>query len=134
MVKAKDLLIDKILLCFASGSAYRTFQNDSFYGDYGKDTFYRFDQIPTANWERLESSVALNVIQDQYSHIIDENRKDNAKLFENAFYQGLGIEVADNKINASNGSEFTADPKVIDQLLKNPELVNLPMQLTKVTK
>ena len=74
------------------------------------------------------------MITDQYSHIIDENRKDNAKLFENAFYQGLGIEVADNKINASNGSEFTADPKVIDQLLKNPELVNLPMQLTKVTK
>ena len=64
VVKAKDLLINKILLCFASGSAYRTFQNDSFYGDYGKDTFYRFDQIPTANWERLESSVALNVIQD----------------------------------------------------------------------
>ena len=28
------------------------------------------------------------MVTDQYSHIIDENRKDNAKLFENAFYQG----------------------------------------------
>ena len=62
VVKAKDLLIDKILLCFASGSAYRMFQHDSFYGDYGNDTFYRFDQLPKANWERLEETTALNVI------------------------------------------------------------------------
>ena len=74
------------------------------------------------------------MVTNQYSHIIDENRKDNAKLFENAFYQGLSIEVAENRVNASSDSEITADPKVIDQLLKNPELVNLLMQLTKVTK
>ena len=74
------------------------------------------------------------MVTDQYSHIIDENRKDNAKLFENAFYQGLSIEVAENRVNASSDSEITADPKVIDQLLKNPELVNLLIQLSKVTK
>lgn len=56
-VKAKDLLIDKILLCFASGSAYRMYHNDTLYGDYGKDTFYRFDHIPTGNWKRLEANV-----------------------------------------------------------------------------
>ena len=33
------------------------------------------------------------MVTDQYSHIIDENRKDNAKLFENAFYQGSIIQM-----------------------------------------
>ena len=36
VVKAKDLLIDKLLLCFSLTSAYRMFKTDSFYRDYKK--------------------------------------------------------------------------------------------------
>ena len=88
VVKAKDLLIDKILLCFASGSAYRMFKNDSFYGDYGKDTFYRFDKIPTANWERLESSVALNLIQDIESRTTKDHI--NTLIFDDSLNRRSG--------------------------------------------
>lgn len=88
VVKAKDLLIDKILLCFASSSAYRMFQHESFYGDYGKDTFYRFDQIPTANWERLEEETARNVILD----IEARTKKDhiNVLIFDDSLSNRTG--------------------------------------------
>lgn len=74
------------------------------------------------------------MVTDQYSHIIDENRKDNAKLFESAFYQGKGLEVAESKNVVADTAGITADPKVIEQLLKNPELVSLLMQLSKAAK
>ncbi len=32
------------------------------------------------------------MVTDQYSHIIDEDRKHNAELFEQAFYEKKGIE------------------------------------------
>ena len=94
VVKAKDLFIDKILLCFASGSAYRMFKNDTFYGDYGKDTFYRFDQIPTANWERLEATTALNVIQDIEARTTANHT--NVLIFDDSLsrrYGGKGTEL-----------------------------------------
>ncbi len=74
------------------------------------------------------------MVTDQYSHIIDENRKDNAKLFESAFYQGNGLEVAESKNVVVDTAGVAADPKVIEQLLKNPELVSLLMQLSKAAK
>ena len=63
-VSAKQLLIDKILVCFASASAYLMFKTDTFFRDYKKDTFYRFDLLPKANWERLQLETARNVIAD----------------------------------------------------------------------
>ena len=33
------------------------------------------------------------MVTDQYSHILDENRRQNAQLVERAFYQGRGAEV-----------------------------------------
>lgn len=74
------------------------------------------------------------MVTDQYSHIIDENRKDNAKLFESAFYQGNGLEVAESQNAVVDTAGVAADPKVIEQLLKNPELVSLLMQLSKAAK
>jgi len=88
VVKAKDLLIDKILLCFASGSAYRMFQHDSFYGDYGKDTFYRFDLLPKANWERLEETTALNVILDIESRTKEDHT--NVLIFDDSLNRRTG--------------------------------------------
>ena len=63
-ISAKQLLIDKLLLCFWLGTAYRMFSTDTFYRDYKKDTFYRFDRLPHANWERLQLETAHNVIMD----------------------------------------------------------------------
>lgn len=74
------------------------------------------------------------MVTDQYSHIIDENRKDNAKLFENAFYQGQGEEIDEESADNSKVSEVTTDPKVIDELLKNPEVVSLLLKLSKAMK
>ena len=31
------------------------------------------------------------MVTDQYSHILDENRRQNAQLLERAFYQGKGL-------------------------------------------
>ena len=88
VVKAKDLLIDKILLCFATGSAYRMFQADAFYGDYSKDTFYRFDRLPTANWERLEIETARNVIQE-IEAVTDPNHT-NVLIFDDSLSKRSG--------------------------------------------
>ena len=85
IVKAKDLLIDKILLCFAMTSAFMMFKTDTFYGDYSKDTFYRFDLLPGANWERLQLETARNVILDIESEYSDNHT--NALVFDDSLYQ-----------------------------------------------
>jgi len=66
--------------------------------------------------------------------IRNENRKDNAKLFENAFYQGQGEEIEEDPADNPKASEPAADSKVINELLKNPELVNLLLKLSKSVK
>ncbi len=88
VVKAKDLLIDKILLCFSLTSAYRMFKTDSFYRDYQKDTFYRFDLLPKANWERLQLETAKNVILDIESQTSDEHI--NVLIFDDSLYARAG--------------------------------------------
>ena len=84
VVKAKTLLIDKLLLCFHPQSAYRMFKTNTFYGDYKKDTFYRFDQMPSANWERLQLETARNVIFDIESRTKDDHL--NVLVFDDSLY------------------------------------------------
>ena len=62
--RAQQILTDKILAGFASASPYRMFETGSFFRDYKKDTFYRFDLMEKANWERLQLETAGNVIGD----------------------------------------------------------------------
>lgn len=88
VVKAKDLLIDKLLLCFSLTSAYRMFQTDSFYRDYQKDTFYRFDLLPKANWERLQLETAKNVISDIELQTTDNHV--NVLIFDDSLYARAG--------------------------------------------
>ena len=57
-VSAKELLMDKIAMCFHSASPYRMFKEGTFFNGYKKDTFYRFDRLPKANWERLQLETA----------------------------------------------------------------------------
>ncbi len=87
-VSAKQLLIDKILVWFASASAYLMFKTDTFFRDYKKDTFYRFDLLPKANWERLQLETAKNVILD----IEDQTASDhiNTLIFDDSMYLRTG--------------------------------------------
>ena len=68
-VSAKQLLKDKIMLCFTNTSAYMIFKTGTFNGNYKKDTFYRFDLIKGANWGRLQLETANKVILDFESRI-----------------------------------------------------------------
>ena len=87
-VSAKNLLCDKILLCFCSASAYLMFKTASFFRDYKKDTFYRFDKMPKANWERLQLETARNVILEIESETKDNHI--NALAFDDSLYLRAG--------------------------------------------
>ncbi len=94
IVSAKDLLIDKILVCFASASPYRMFKTNTFFRDYKQDTFYRFDRMPKANWERLQLETAKNVITDLESQTAEDHI--NALVFDDSLYartRGKGTEL-----------------------------------------
>lgn len=87
-VSAKKLLLDKILIGFSSMSAYMMFKLDEFFGDYKKDTFYRFDLLPKANWERLQSETAANVIADLEARTEEEHIR--ALIFDDSLYRRAG--------------------------------------------
>ena len=84
-VSAKQLLIDKLILCFFMGSAFRMFKTGTFFGNYQKDTFYRFDLLPHANWERLQLETARNVILDIEQQT--DNSHFRALIFDDSLYQ-----------------------------------------------
>ena len=93
VVSAKELLMDKIAMCFHSASPYRMFKEGTFFKDYKKDTFYRFDRLPKANWERLQLETAKNVINDIESQTKDNHI--NALIFDDSIYsrtRGKGTE------------------------------------------
>ena len=60
------------------------------------------------------------MVTDVYSHIIDDERKNTARLFENAFYAKKCDE------------EQETSEELVRKLLKNPELTKLLMALTKM--
>ena len=94
IVSAKQLLIDKLLVGFALASVYMLFKTDSFFGTYKRDTFYRFDRLPRANWERLQLETARNVILDIESQTTRNHV--NALLFDDSLYartRGKGTEL-----------------------------------------
>ena len=87
-VSAGQLLTDKILVGFLAASPYRMFKTGSFFRDYKKDTFYRFDLMPRANWERLQLETARNVIADIESQT-DKKHK-CALVFDDSLYARTG--------------------------------------------
>ena len=87
-VSARDLIIDKLLVCFMPASACLMFKTDSFFRDYKKDTFYRFDRLPRANWERLQLETAKNVIADIESQTTHKHI--NALVFDDSLYSRNG--------------------------------------------
>ena len=94
IVRAKDLLVDKLMLCYHPESAHRMFKAGTFFKNYKKDTFYRFDRMSSANWERLQLETARNVILD----IENRTKKDhvNVLIFDDSLYMrtsGKGTEL-----------------------------------------
>lgn len=88
-VSAKKLLMDKILACFhTAASPYIMFKTGTFFSDYKKDTFYRFDLNEKANWERLQLETARNVILDIESRTDKDHI--NALIFDDSLYRRTG--------------------------------------------
>lgn len=77
-----------------------------------------------------------SMVTDQYSHILDENRQENAKLLEKAFYNGHGAEPeAEVKrkqiavVDQMNAMGF--DPLQLAKVLSNPDIVKMLQMLSK---
>mgnify|MGYP000540249905 CR=1 FL=1 len=76
------------------------------------------------------------MVTDQYSHILDENRRANAQLVEKAFYGGQGAESVESEQGADTqvADQAQAAGMDIQQLMKilsNPEMVNMLKMLSK---
>jgi hypothetical protein len=84
-VCAKDLLLDKILVGFLDSTPFRMFKHGDFFREYKKDTFYRFDLLPKANWERLQTETAANVIKEVESATTQQHV--NCMIFDDSLYQ-----------------------------------------------
>lgn len=80
-----------------------------------------------------------SMVTDQYSHILDEDRKTNAALIEEAFYSGKdltpgGKKAAPEKDAEAGQQQATLDPELLAKMLSNPELVALLNTLVKSLK
>jgi len=64
------------------------------------------------------------MVTDLYSHILDDDRRQNAQLFEEAFYTGKPA------VTASPTPE-NADAAMLMRLLQNPEMAALIKTLAK---
>ena len=75
------------------------------------------------------------MVTDQYSHILDENRKVNAQLIEDAIYQNESAEIhlkAEAKANETNDNPSDADvAEAMKKLANNPEMMQLLIKLSK---
>jgi hypothetical protein len=82
------------------------------------------------------------MVTDQYSHILDDDRMHNADLFEQAFYEGKGAEsvheaaetpAAAGQTEATTGTEGI-DPELPAKVLANPEMAALLTELARNLK
>ena len=62
------------------------------------------------------------MVTDQYSHILDEDRKNNAQLFEDVFYQK---KMPRQTTAEQTGESDALDPELLMKILKNPEMAKL---------
>lgn len=87
-VSAGQLLTDKILVGFSAASPYRMFETGNFFRGYKKDTFYRFDLMPKANWERLQLETSARVVRDLESQT--DGKHKCALIFDDSLYARTG--------------------------------------------
>lgn len=75
----------------------------------------------------------VNMVTDVYSHIIDEDRRKNAELFEEAFYgrKNLNPQINDQTENKTMTVPDGIDPEVLAKVLANPEMLALLTSMAK---
>ena len=80
-----------------------------------------------------------SMVTDQYSHILDDDRKTNAVLIEEAFYSGKNLTPGEKKPlpkkDPANEQEQPAlNPELLTKILSNPEMAALLNALAKNLK
>ena len=75
----------------------------------------------------------VNMVTDVYSHILDEDRKRNAELFEEAFYgkKNLNPQMIDAGAEKMITVPDGVDAEILMKVLGNPEMVALLSSLAK---
>ncbi|MDY2613823.1 MAG: site-specific integrase [Lachnospiraceae bacterium] len=78
----------------------------------------------------------VSMVTDVYSHILDDDRKKNAELFEEAFYEKKNLDpqmhpnTAENTVTVPEG----VDAELLAKVLNNPEMAALLTSLAKTMK
>ena len=78
----------------------------------------------------------VSMVTDVYSHILDDDRKKNAELFEEAFYEKKNLDpqmhpnTAENTVALPEG----VDAELLAKVLSNPEMAALLASLAKTMK
>lgn len=75
----------------------------------------------------------VKMVTDVYSHILDDDRRNNARLFEEAFYSGAGKDPtkAEPQPEPAAPEGAAADTATLLKLLQNPEMAALLKTLAK---
>lgn len=77
----------------------------------------------------------VKMVTDVYSHILDDDRRNNARLFEEAFYSGAGKDPTKAEPEPQSEPEApegaAADTATLLKLLQNPEMAALLKTLAK---
>ena len=90
--------------------------------------------------ERLRKAVQgdsghsqINMVTDVYSHIIDDDRRKNAELFEEAFYEKKDLDPSMHAHAAGKTVELPTDvdAELLAKVLSNPEMAALLSTLAK---
>ena len=78
----------------------------------------------------------VNMVTDVYSHILDDDRKKNAELFEDAFYEKKETNPQMNRKKLENTLKVPegVDAELLAKVLSNPEMAALLASLAKTIK
>ena len=78
----------------------------------------------------------VDMVTDVYSHIIDEDRRRNAELFEEAFYEkkNLDPKMHDETTSQTVDVPDDVDAELLAKVLANPEMKALLASLAKAMK
>ena len=78
----------------------------------------------------------VNMVTDVYSHILDDDRRKNAELFEEAFYEKKNLDPQMHVQQENNNTPVAdeVDPELLAKVLANPEMRALLNSLAKTMK
>ena len=78
----------------------------------------------------------VNMVTDVYSHILDDDRRKNAELFEEAFYEKKNLDPQMHVQQENNNAPVVdeVDPELLAKVLANPEMRALLNSLAKTMK